>query len=74
MEMCGGEFLLADLKEFQRVGHLNYVPLPGGDKAVKNLFRTALGFIYPNMECFSEYTARLDRLQVEIILKQIEED
>jgi hydrogenase maturation protein HypF len=68
----GAEFLLADLKEFQRVGHLNYVPLPGGDKAVKNLFRTALGFIYPNMECFSEYTARLDRLQVEIILKQIE--
>lgn len=43
-----------------------------GDMAVKNPFRTALGFIYPNMERFPGYIARLDQFQVGVILKQIE--
>ena len=68
----GAEFLLADLKDFKRLGHLKYVPLPGGDLAIKQPFRTALGFIYPNVQRFSEYVERLDGKQVEIILKQID--
>jgi len=42
----GGEFLLADWRRFQRVGHLEYVPLPGGEAAIKKPYRMALGYIY----------------------------
>ncbi|KGI80709.1 HAD family hydrolase [Actinopolyspora erythraea] len=38
----GGEFLLADLAEFQRLAHLETVPMPGGDRAVKQPWRMAL--------------------------------
>jgi len=41
----GGEFLVADYRNFRRAGHLEYLPLPGGDAAVKRPRRTAIGYI-----------------------------
>jgi hydrogenase maturation protein HypF len=41
----GGEFLVADYHSFNRVGHLEYLPLPGGDAAIKRPYRTAIGYI-----------------------------
>src|SRR6185503_950833 len=40
----GGEFLVADLREFHRAGHLRTAPLPGGDLAARNPWRSALGY------------------------------
>ncbi len=37
----GGEFLAADEKEFQRLGHLPLCKLPGGDSAIRYTWRTA---------------------------------
>jgi len=42
----GGEFLLADYKDFKRVGHFEYVPLPGGVAAIKKPYRMALSYLY----------------------------
>ncbi|MFT8313039.1 MAG: carbamoyltransferase HypF [Clostridium sp.] len=42
----GGEFLLCDNKEFTRLGHLNYVKMPGGEMAVKEPWRMAVSYIY----------------------------
>lgn len=39
----GGELLLASLTDYQRLGHLRYLPLPGGDLAVRFPWRSALG-------------------------------
>jgi hydrogenase maturation protein HypF len=41
----GGEFLLADYRNFDRAGHLEYLPLPGGAAAIKRPYRTAIGYI-----------------------------
>jgi hydrogenase maturation protein HypF len=43
--MWGGEFLVCDLEGFERYSHLAYVPLPGGDRAVEEPWRTALSFL-----------------------------
>jgi len=37
----GGEVLRASATEFTRLGHLAYVPLPGGDAAIEHPVRTA---------------------------------
>jgi hydrogenase maturation protein HypF len=41
----GGEFLVADYRGYQRVGHLEYLPLPGGDAAIKRPYRTTIAYI-----------------------------
>jgi hydrogenase maturation protein HypF len=42
----GGEFFVADLTGFERVGHLKYVPLPGGDAAAKEPYRMAIAYLH----------------------------
>jgi hydrogenase maturation protein HypF len=41
----GGEFLLADFSGFERRAHFRYVPLPGGDSAVRQPWRAALSYL-----------------------------
>jgi len=43
--LWGGEFLIADIKECRRAGHLKYIPLPGGESAVKEPWRIAVSYI-----------------------------
>ena len=44
----GGEFLLADYTGYQRVCHLKYIPLPGGDVAIRKPARIALAYLWAN--------------------------
>jgi hydrogenase maturation protein HypF len=41
----GGEFLIADCKGFERAGHLEYVPLPGGTVAIERPYRMAISYL-----------------------------
>ena len=43
--MWGGEFLIADLVSFERVGHLQQLPMPGGAAAVKEPWRMAAVYL-----------------------------
>jgi hydrogenase maturation protein HypF len=45
-KIWGCEFLVADASGFDRAGHLHYVPLPGGDAAIKHPYRVALSHIH----------------------------
>jgi hydrogenase maturation protein HypF len=42
----GGEILVADYRGYQRVGQLEYFPLPGGDASIKKPARTALALLW----------------------------
>src|SRR3989304_5722132 len=43
--LWGAEFLTADIEGFTRVGHFKYIPLPGGEVAVKEPWRIAVSLI-----------------------------
>jgi len=42
----GGEILLAGYQSYQRIGHLEYFPLPGGDLAIREPWRTGLALLH----------------------------
>ncbi len=42
----GGEFLISDAEQFSRFAHFEYVPTPGGDKAVEEPWRMAFSYLY----------------------------
>ena len=74
----GGEFLLADLKSFKRVTHFKYIPMPGGEAAIKNPWMMAASYLYT---CFGEdflnldleFVRRLDFSKWEIIRKMLDQ-
>jgi hydrogenase maturation protein HypF len=46
----GGELLLADYGDFERAGHFEYVPMPGGEAAVSEPWRMAVSYLYRHLE------------------------
>lgn len=44
-KMWGGEFFVADFIEAERVAHLDYVPMPGGARAVREPWRMAAVYL-----------------------------
>jgi hydrogenase maturation protein HypF len=42
----GSEFFLADLQQFERCYHLDYIPLPGGEKSIHEPWRIAAAILF----------------------------
>lgn len=53
----GGEILVADHSQFRRAAHLAYVPMPGGEAAIKHPWRMAISYLY---ESFGKGFKNLD--------------
>ncbi|MBC7223750.1 MAG: carbamoyltransferase HypF, partial [Anaerolineae bacterium] len=50
----GGEWLVADYQGFRRAGHLEYLPLPGGDAATREPWRIAVAYAHALLGAFPE--------------------
>ena len=42
----GGEFFVGGLKELRRAAHLEYMPMPGGEAAIREPWRMAVSYLY----------------------------
>jgi hydrogenase maturation protein HypF len=78
--LWGSEFLVCDLVGFERVGHFRYVPLPGGETAIKEPWRIAVSYlkqsvvggdICRHLENIG-YVKKYGRNKLEILLKIID--
>ena len=75
----GGEFFIGNYSGFERLGHFDYVPMPGGDASVREPWRMAWSYILK----YSEYKSDLDRFnflreidpnRIDLLTQQIEKN
>ncbi|MBC8415993.1 MAG: carbamoyltransferase HypF [Candidatus Cloacimonetes bacterium] len=67
----GGEIFLADYSKFERLFHLNYMPLPGGDAAIKHPIRIAYAYLLAS-GIDPDFLENISEIEKRIISKQIE--
>ncbi len=73
----GSEIMLCNLKKFKRLGHFEYLPMPGGDKAVLEPWRMALGCLFKVFgnnipDSALRFFNNIERANVEIVLTALE--
>jgi len=73
----GGEFLVADARSYERRGHIEYVPMPGGASAILKPYRMALGYLLTLLPEESSWEklplfSRASAGEIAIIRRQIE--
>ncbi|MCM8804886.1 MAG: carbamoyltransferase HypF [Candidatus Omnitrophica bacterium] len=73
----GGEFLICDYKDFERVAHLKYMPLQGGEISIKEVWRIGVIYLYKifgdsflNLDI--DFVKKIDIEKWEIIKKAVD--
>ena len=73
----GAEIMIASYKDYKRVSHFEYMPLPGGDQANREPWRMAVSYLYHAFgEGFSELALplfkKVDESKLSMITQMIE--
>jgi hydrogenase maturation protein HypF len=76
-EIWGGEVLIADYRDFQRAAHFDYVRMPGGDQAIREPWRMAVGYLAHHfgrdfLKWRIPFVAGLSPLKTDVLLRMIE--
>ena len=69
----GGEIFVCDYSDFTRVFHLNYMPLPGGDAAIRHPIRIAFSYLQKS-GINSDFLKNISDKEKNIIQKQLEKN
>lgn len=67
----GGEFFVGSIKGFKRVAHLQYIPMPGGEVAVREPYRMAVSYLYNAYGSNLPNLTRLDREKSKFLIQII---
>ncbi len=72
----GGEVLLASYADFERFAHLEYLPLPGGDTAIRSPWRIATGYAHAlGIEVDDlPFLKNMDKQALRILRQQIDKE
>ena len=75
--MWGTELLLANYCDFERAGHLEYVPMPGGEAAVREPWRMAVSYLYRHfgrdfLHLRIPFLQQLDPAKLKVLLQAME--
>jgi hydrogenase maturation protein HypF len=70
----GGEVLIADYTGFERFAHLEYLPLPGGDTAIRKPWRIAAGYAFALGLDINDlpFNREVDLQELTIVRQQVE--
>jgi hydrogenase maturation protein HypF len=76
-KLWGGEFLVGDFRSFERMGHLEYVPQPGGAAAIQKPWRMAASYLLTflgreTLEEWRKLVPRVSREPIAALAQQIE--
>jgi hydrogenase maturation protein HypF len=71
-KLWGSEFLIADKKEFQRAAHFSYFKLPGGERAIHDVWKTGLSLLH--LAHGDDYPVMGKSDEADIILQMLRED
>lgn len=75
----GGEFLVSDYSSFERAGHLQYVPLPGGNAAIREPWRMAVSYLAKHygsgmLSIDLPFIHSLDHSKLHVVLKMMQQE
>lgn len=75
----GGEVLVADYEGFERGGHLEYLPLPGGAAAIHEPWRMAVSYLAKHYgkevgKLGLPFLAEMDSRKLDVVLQMIERE
>ncbi len=71
----GGEFMVADYRQFTRMAHFEYLPLPGGTLAIRKPYRIAIGYLlslFGDLDSNLPFLKQVDALEINVIRRQLE--
>jgi len=76
-QIWGGEVLVADYREFRRLAHFAYVPMPGGAAAIHEPERMAISYLWKHfghdfLNLDIPFVRQLDRRRTEVLLRMLE--
>jgi hydrogenase maturation protein HypF len=76
-KVWGGEVLVSDYRGFERVAHVDYIPMPGGSAAILEPRRMAISYLYHHFgrdfwNLDIPFVHALDRRRTENLMKLIE--
>jgi hydrogenase maturation protein HypF len=74
----GGEVLVAGYEDFERAAHFEYVPLPGGEAAIREPWRMAVSFLAHHfgrefLKVDIPFVRQLKRPKVDLLLRVMEQ-
>jgi hydrogenase maturation protein HypF len=72
----GGEVLVAGYRTCERVAHFDYVPMPGGEAAVREPWRMAVSYLFHHfgpefLDFRIPFVRELDRTKVDVLFQMI---